>query len=182
MVEWAARLRRREAVDLQDAVHPLDQAYRDNLEAIYRHIYRKVGNRETAEDLTAEVFLKAARWLETERSPQAVQAWLYATARTTVVDYWQTYASPTVDISTLREILANPELGEQPAVGSGEARAQRLLEGLPERERRVLVLRFLRGYTAAEIAQELNTSEGNVRVLQHRALRRAALVRETNDE
>lgn len=38
----------------------------------------------------------------------------------------------------------------------------------------MLTLRFLQGYTLAEAAHELGTSEGNVKVLQHRALKRAA--------
>ena len=54
------------------------------------------------------------------------------------------------------------------------ARALRILDALPEREREVLRLRFLRGYTAAEIGQALGLTAGNVRILQLRALRRAA--------
>jgi hypothetical protein len=45
---------------------------------------------------------------------------------------------------------------------------------LPERERNVLTLRYLQGYSAAEIAEALGTNAGHIRVLQLRALRRAA--------
>lgn len=55
-----------------------------------------------------------------------------------------------------------------------ELRVQRLLGLLPERERRVLEMRYLQGYSAAEIAQALGTNAGHIRVLQLRALRRAA--------
>jgi RNA polymerase sigma-70 factor (ECF subfamily) len=55
-------------------------------------------------------------------------------------------------------------------------RALRVLTALPEREREVLRLRFLRGYSAAEIGKALGLSPGNVRVLQLRALRRAAQI------
>jgi RNA polymerase sigma factor (sigma-70 family) len=55
-----------------------------------------------------------------------------------------------------------------------DERALRLLTLLPEREREVLTLRFLRGYNAADIGHALGLSPGNVRVLQFRALRRAA--------
>ena len=55
-------------------------------------------------------------------------------------------------------------------------RVQHLLSLLPERDRTVLTLRYLQGYSAAEIARALGTSAGHIRVLQLRALRRAAQV------
>jgi DNA-directed RNA polymerase specialized sigma24 family protein len=80
MLEWAARLRRRDTAALVERETTVAAAYRANLEPIYRFMYRKVGNRETAEDLTEEVFAKAVRGLHAGHAPQAVQAWLYATA------------------------------------------------------------------------------------------------------
>jgi len=138
MLEWAARLRKRE-VDGTPGLHPaIAQAYRDNLAPIYRFIYWKVGNRETAEDLTGDVFAKAVRWLSTERSPQAVQAWLYATARTTIVDHGRGQIGETVDIADLEAFLYDPA---EESSGSGHKateHADRLLAALPERERTVL--------------------------------------------
>ncbi len=42
----------------------LGSAFRENAAKIFGFIYAKVGNREVAEDLTSQVFVKAARWLE----------------------------------------------------------------------------------------------------------------------
>ena len=53
-------------------------------------------------------------------------------------------------------------------------RVQHLLSLLPERDRTILTLRYLQGYSAPEIATALGTSAGHIRVLQLRALRRAA--------
>jgi len=55
-------------------------------------------------------------------------------------------------------------------------RIQRLLDGLSERDRVVLTLRYFQGYSAAEIGQALGLSANHVRVLQLRALRRAAFL------
>src|SRR5258708_37339733 len=57
-----------------------------------------------------------------------------------------------------------------------QARIQRLLDGLSSRERDILTLRYFQGYNAAEIGQVLGLSAKHVRVLQLRALRRAALL------
>ena len=60
---------------------PLDSAFRDNAARIYRFIYAKVGNREAAEDLTGEVFLKATRWLAQDRSAESIRSWRQVACR-----------------------------------------------------------------------------------------------------
>ncbi len=182
MLEWAARLRRRDTPATVEPESTVAAAYRANLEPIYRFIYQKVGNRETAEDLTEDVFAKAVRGLHAGHAPQAVQAWLYATARTTIVDYWRARGGETVDIAEVEGLLFALETGTVPvALERTARRVNRLLAALPERERRVLELRFLRGYTLIETARELGMSEGNVKVVQHRALKRAATLEGHDD-
>ena len=58
------------------------------------------------------------------------------------------------------------------------ARARALLARLPENYRTVLSHRLLEGLSVAETARCMGTSEANVKVLQHRALKRAAELRE----
>lgn len=58
--------------------------------------------------------------------------------------------------------------------GSADERAARILEALPQRQRQILVLRFLRGYTIRQAAAELGVTIANAKVLQHRALKAAA--------
>jgi RNA polymerase sigma-70 factor, ECF subfamily len=53
-------------------------------------------------------------------------------------------------------------------------RAARVLAALPDHYRRILELRFLRGYSIREAAKEMGLTEVNARVLQFRALRKAA--------
>lgn len=160
--------------DSTQATPSLDTAFRENAAQLYRFIYSKVGSGPLAEDLTSEVFLKAARWLQHDRSADSVRGWLYATARTTIVDHWRRQAQiETLPLESWEDVLF---CGRDPVEETRRTRerAQRLLTLLPEREREVLALRFLRGYNAAEIGRALGLSPGNVRVLQLRALRRAA--------
>src|SRR5258708_22297234 len=63
--------------------------YQENVTLIYRFVLSKVGNREEAEDLTSQVFLKAVRGMNPERGPYSRQKWLYQVARTTIADYWR---------------------------------------------------------------------------------------------
>jgi RNA polymerase sigma-70 factor (ECF subfamily) len=166
-----------QATDALDALPrgvALGSAFQENAAKIYSFIYAKVGNREAAEDLTSQVFLKAARWLAEDRSADSIRSWLYTTARSTIVDYWREQSQcQSVPLEDPEALLFCGTDGPQ-EVRRTRARALRILDALPEREREVLKLRFLRGYTAAEIGRALGLTPGNVRVLQTRAIRRAA--------
>ena len=70
----------------EEYVQEFQTFYQENLGLIYRYVYSKVGNREEAEDLTSQIFIKAVRGVDTERGPQSVQKWLFQVARTTIAD------------------------------------------------------------------------------------------------
>lgn len=159
--------------------------YQENLGLIYRFIYSKVGNREEAEDLTSQVFLKAVRGLDSQRGEQSIQSWLYQVARTTIADYWRSFYKGRA--TSLEAIV---EQGwEAPAEGQVglstthlEGRVQRILELLPPHYREVLICRFLLNLSIKETAEQMGLSEANVKVLQFRALKKAAEVNERNGD
>ena len=70
-----------------DRLHWLAEMYRTYAAELHHFISNKVGDPTVAEDLTSTVFLKALRWLREDS--ESARGWLYATARTTIVDYWQ---------------------------------------------------------------------------------------------
>jgi RNA polymerase sigma-70 factor (ECF subfamily) len=65
-------------------------------------------------------------------------------------------------------------------VNAAATRVRRLLERLPQRYATVLELRFLQRMSVAETAQQMGISHGNAKILQYRALRKAALLGETD--
>jgi RNA polymerase sigma-70 factor (ECF subfamily) len=151
--------------------------YAEKFEPIYRYVYSKVGNREEAEDLTSEIFLKAARSIDQQRSPQSVEYWLYLIARTTLADYWRAYyRKPKASLDELLEAgWEGPAEDEPTAMNSIPAqRVQRLLQALPEKYREVLICRFLLNLSIKASALRMGVTEANVKVLQFRALKRAA--------
>ncbi len=153
--------------------------YREKFTSTYSYVYSKVGNREEAEDLTAEIFLKAARSIDLERSSQSMQYWLYLIARTTLNDYWRTYyRKPT---SSLDELLEAGWEGpaEEELIPSTQC-VQCLLKALPERYREVLICRFLLDLSLKDTALRMKVTVANVKVLQFRALRRAADLEHVN--
>ncbi|WP_279581290.1 RNA polymerase sigma factor [Fodinicola feengrottensis] len=157
-----------------DVYQDWDAIYRDNVDRVYRIMFAKVGNRADAEDLTEEVFLAALRPLRVSASVGEVRAYLLTVARTVLAGYWRrTLGRPvtTLDDEQVAEVFAPAEPGTR-----SQARAEAILAALPARYRRVLELRFLAACTLKEAAAELGVTVGNVKVLQHRALRQAAVV------
>ena len=146
--------------------------YRENLGWVYRFIYGRVGNRPDAEDLTAEVFTRALPRLKLAAAPEQLRAYLATTARTVLADYWRRYYD--LDLPLVGDPGCAPAVPD--AVGGDEnaRRANHLLALLPDQYRHVLQLRFLQGYSVRETARILGISVASAKVLQHRALRRAA--------
>jgi RNA polymerase sigma factor (sigma-70 family) len=179
-----ARARRAELRVVSGQVYPdWEAVYRDNVDRVYGLMFSKVGNRADAEDLTAEVFLAALRPLRISASVGEVRAYLAATARTVLAGHWRRTLGREVTViadaaSLIPDLPAHVdapdgEFAEVSARAAGVA-AEGILAGLPERYRRVLSMRFLHGYSLRETAAALGITVGNTKVLQHRALRRAA--------
>ncbi len=160
------------ALPQPDAPHGRDHltwAYQTHVTAIYQYIYSRVGNRPDAEDLTAQVFMKAISGMRNDVSVPELRSWLYRVAQTTLADHWREYyAEGAGELDD--DVTRPPAPRENP---EAVHRVDTLLATLPESYRRVLELRFLRGYSVRETAQELSLSEANVKVLQFRALNRA---------
>jgi RNA polymerase sigma-70 factor, ECF subfamily len=151
--------------------------YQEHLGMIYRYVYSKVGNREEAEDLTTQIFMKAARGINVERGQQPMQKWLFQVAHTTIADYWRQYYR--ADVRSLEELLEAGWEGpiEEEMLTGNPAPAEKvraLLLLLPEQQREVLTCRFLLNLSIKETALRIGITEANVKVTQFRALKRAA--------
>ena len=151
-------------------------AYQTHVTAIYQYVYSRVGNRADAEDLTSQVFMKAINGMRDDVSVTELRSWLYRVAQTTLADHWRHYYAE--ETTELLENVAPPP--PHPENAEAAQRVEALLETLPEQYRRVLELRFLKGYSVREVAQELGLSETNVKVIQFRALNRAGRERREN--
>ena len=158
-------------------VQELQDFYQDNLGPIYRFVYSKVKNREEAEDLTSQIFLKAVRDLDLSREAYSTKTWLFQVARTTIADYWRVhYRVTTKSLEDLLEAGWEGPAEDESSMMSRIAaeRVREILLELPERYREVLTCRFLLNLSIRDTAVKMGLTETNVRVVQYRALKRAA--------
>jgi RNA polymerase sigma-70 factor (ECF subfamily) len=149
--------------------------YQANVVKVYRLMFSRVGNRPDAEDLTSEVFVKSLPNLTLPSKVTQVNAYINVAIRSVLADHWRRhYGSPQADIEV--DSISRP-FDLAPAADESD-RAGRILALLPERSRRILELRFLRGCSIKQAANEMGVSPGNAKILQYRALRLAAEVGE----
>lgn len=152
----------------RDAISAL---YRQHVQAIYRYIYYRVGDEHTAEDLTAEVFVRAIEGLPNyELRGVPFVAWLYRIARARVADYFR--REHRVETVALEEDLLSgedsPSATVEQSIYHTELRA--VISKLTLNQQHVIILKFIEGLSNAEAAQILGKTEGAVKSLQHRAL------------
>jgi len=138
---------------------------------IYRFIYFKISSGPDAEDITAEVFLKVWEHIRNGREVRKFAGLLYKVARNKVIDF---YRDRKVKVEALDENMLE-QLSDLGAVQKNlEARdeLQNLIKSLrllKDEYREAITLRFIDGLSIGEIAEILNKTQINTRVLLHRA-------------
>jgi RNA polymerase sigma-70 factor (ECF subfamily) len=153
-----------------------EAAYRDNIDRVYRLMFSRVGNRADAEDLTSEVFRAALGPMRLNSSKNEVRAYLLTTAQTVLASHWRRRLG--LQLTAIDPDADARYVADSPAPTDAPGRAVEILEGLPDRYRRVLELRFLEACSIKEAARIMDVSVSNAKVLQHRALRMAASIAE----
>ena len=159
--------------------------YEEHVTAIHRFVYARVGNRPDAEDLTGQVFMRAVEQLDVDRPAPQISAWLYRVAQNAVADYWRAfYRLPEIGVEQVavgwEPVMPRPDPHADADADRAASAVRRLLKRLPDQYARVLELRFLHRMSVAVTATQLGISHGNAKVLQYRALRKAALLVETD--
>ena len=154
------------------------ELYENNFERVYAFIARRVGDHDTAQDLTSDVFHRAlANLSQFEWRGTPFVAWLFRIAANAIADRWKRVTRER-DLSD-----AGADDASSANVEEAEHRAQlfRLVEKLPADQRRVIVMRFAEEKSTFEIARELKRTEGAVKQLQFRGGQalRARLARKT---
>ena len=148
----------------------LYERYRD---AIYRFCLARTGTSHDAEDLTSDVFVKALNSIDRYQDrglPFA--AFLYRIARNAAIDRSRTLKQPLSVDGLLQEPASKQNVELEAVFAVEKSILMDALTKLKSEHRDVVIMRFIEGYSALEVAQLLGKTEGAIRTLQHRALER----------
>ncbi len=139
---------------------------------VYRYILARTGNPYDAEDLAEEVFLRmldAIGRFEWREAP--FSAWVFRIAHNAVISQRRRDGARGRSTS-LSEALPVGSMGPEEMVENRLALndIMRAAQSLPEAQRQVISLRFAAGLSVAETARAMSKGEGNVKVIQHKAI------------
>ena len=139
---------------------------------VYRYILARTGNINDAEDLTEEVFLRVLDAIERFQWRDApFSAWLFRIAHNAVISQRRRDGARGRP-APLSEALPVNTQGPEETVENRLALNQimRAAQNLPEAQRLVISLRFGAGLSVAETAKALGKGQGNIKVIQHKAI------------
>ena len=138
---------------------------------VYRYIAYRVGDTTIADDLTADVFVSMVKHIGSyEDRGRPFLAWLYTIASNIVKMHYRSQGK--AEVEALPDELIDEEA--QPVeITQRKMTNEQLMAAmphLPEVQRQVILLKFIEGFSNREIAAMLDKKEGNIRILQHRAI------------
>ena len=149
----------------------IGELYRVNVDVIYRYVWARVRDDSLAEDLTAQVFLKALEGLPTyQPSGKPFVAWLYRIAYARIVDHWRKLERR-VEVPLEETLPARePRPQELLEFEADWVMAMELLAQLTDDQQDVVILRFIGEMSLADVAQTVGKTVGATKALQYRAL------------
>jgi RNA polymerase sigma-70 factor, ECF subfamily len=147
--------------------------YEEYFDSIYRYTAFRLST-EITEDTVADIFVKAWEKLHTYKRQKSVPfgAWLFRIARYTVIDVYRTHRG----FEEVPESIEDPDTLNRAETRTYQQDTMRIvrtaMDKLPRRYREVLVLSFLSELPHKSIASVLKMTEGGVRILKLRALKK----------
>ncbi len=151
------------------------------MDTVFRFIYFRVGNRQLAEDLTSDTFLRALKRIGSFTwQGRDLGAWLVTIARNLVADHFKSgryrLEVTTGDVLDADREDRGPEGSPESAVVDHITNVTLLtaVKQLNPEQQECIVLRFLQGFSVAETAQAMGKNEGAIKALQYRAVRALA--------
>lgn len=151
-----------------------EELHRRHVNDVYRYLYMKVASREDAEELLQDVFIKMVRNLASFSGKSTFRTWLFSIVRNTVIDYYRRK-----NRRDKEEVAEDDTLERKsPSASSAEQEVTRrekleyvsvAFNELPEKQREILFLRFMEGFSLKETARITGKSVMAVKSLQKRA-------------
>jgi RNA polymerase sigma-70 factor (ECF subfamily) len=152
----------------------ISEIYELYFDRIFRYVAVRLNDRNEAEDLTQEVFLRVLKAIENYRQTGApFSAWLYRIAKNLVIDRYKSKAHHAADsLENIR--LSSPFAADNPQdmaeINHDIARLKIALGQLTPAQREVIILRFTSDLPLASVAKIMGKNIGAVKTLQHSAI------------
>lgn len=165
------------------------EAFEEYGDALFRHAFIRISDRERAIDLVHDTYTKAWTYLRAGHEVESFRPFLYKVLNNLIVDEYRKRRESSLDALLAAEGVSEGSFDElvednteSLAATLDGQRAFELLERLPDEYREVVTLRFVDGLGPKEIAELIEETENVVSVRLHRALRSLRSLIETEDQ
>ncbi|MBQ6588134.1 MAG: sigma-70 family RNA polymerase sigma factor [Butyrivibrio sp.] len=143
-----------------------EEIYEQYHDKVFAYIRNHVNQIEDAEDLCSDVFIKIYSKIDTfDASKASISTWIYAMTSNTVIDFYRTnhvHSEIPEDLAEEKSLIEDEVLNNENLECLAKA-----LKALPQEQMDIIVLRYYRGLTLQEVAEQMNLSYG-VTKLRHR--------------
>lgn len=167
----------------QDARNSFDEYYREHKDAVYRFAFHLTRNRDEADELFQETWLRVVKHLTKGETIRDFKAWIFAISANVHRDilrkkrvrrlFFQDTKKRNDNHETKSSIDDHPDRGMPEPDRADLGRSLRIaIAHLPENQRRIFILKEIEGYKQQEISTMLGIPEGTVKSLMHRAVTR----------
>ena len=156
----------------KESVMPYEEFYSGNYSRVLNYVRKKITSAEDAEDLTSEVFLYCySHYSDYDPEKSSQTTWLYLIVNSRIKNYYRDHVSH-VDLEQVSAVLPDDSIDLDYGVYLEQLHdsLMKAIATLPERQQKIVYMRYFQNLSSEEIATSMNLSPGNVRVLQNRAL------------
>ena len=155
--------------------------YSSHYQRVLRYVRAKIISEEDAEDLVSEVFLYCySHYDEYDPQKSALTTWLYLIVNSRVKNYYRdhvTFADYELVADTMQDLSV--DLDENIYLEQLHKTLMTAIRTLPDRQQKIIMMRYFKNYSTDEIAHRLGISPGNVRVLLNRSLNKLSIQYDT---
>ncbi len=156
----------------EDNLKSIEDICEQTWEPLYRYIYYKVQNREEAEDITQETYVKSLSYPKFNKIEfNRYIAFFKTVAMNIIKDRWRQNKIRGSNINIDSISPSEVSMDDISDITNQQLFIKNSLKKLNEKQRKVIELRILKGYSVSETAKLMDLTEGNTRVLQYRALK-----------
>ncbi len=142
---------------------------------VYRFVYFKVSNQQEAEDITADLFLKAWKYLTNDDTKEvgSFSGLIYDMARNATVDWYRKNAQSHIcALDDIMHLSDGSDMAQSTADRFDSHALIKQIKTMKHEYQEVLILKFVEELSMTEIAALLGRSQVSVRVTLHRATKK----------
>jgi RNA polymerase sigma-70 factor (ECF subfamily) len=159
----------------QDNQVPFEPLFDQYFDRVFRYVFSRTNNRQVAEDLTSQIFLKIFEALPRYQSRRPMAAWIFTIARNTLFSHYRfTFHHPMHSLEIVKSVFSNSLNGLGGINGDIDhyIDLEKAINKLPKKELELLHLRYAAGLSLIEIGELLGKSPNAIKMAFHRVLRK----------